>query len=103
MGNMDKLFLIKPNFQDPARGTRKKYFCPPCTLLEGVLSFYPFLREKIEVHYVNYQRPRPEVIKLIGEENQSCPVLIHPDGSFIKDHDQILDYLAANYGIGYAH
>ena len=100
---MDKLFLLKPNFEDPERGTGKKYFCPPCTLMEGILSFYPELREKLEVHYVNYARPRQPIIDLIGEENQSCPVLIHPDGTFIKDHDLILNYLAKKYGIGHAH
>ena len=100
---MEKLFLLKPGFQDVQRGTGKLYFCPPCTLIEGVLSFYPVLREKLEVHYVDFARPRQSIIELIGEENQSCPVLIHADGNFIKDTDLILDYLAKKYGIGYAH
>ena len=100
---MEKLFLIKPNFQDTTRGTGKKYFCPPCTLLEGVLSFYPELREKIEVNYVDFTRPRQTIIDLIGEENQSCPVLILGDGTFINDPDFITDYLAKKYGIGYGH
>lgn len=100
---MDKLFLLKPGFQDPARDTGKSYYCPPCTLIEGVLSFYPELRQKLEVNYVDFKRPRPAIIELIGEENQSCPTLIKPDGTFINDPDFILDYLADTYGIGYSH
>ena len=100
---MEKLFLIKPDFTDAVRNDGKKYFCPPCTLIEGVLSFYPVLREKLEVNYVNFVRPRQAVIQLIGEENQSCPVLICDDGSFINDENKILEYLADKYDIGWAH
>lgn len=100
---MDKLFLLKPDFQDTKRIKGKSYYCPPCTLIEGVLSFYPILREKLEIHYIDYARPRPAIIELIGETNQSCPVLIKPDGTFINNPDFILHYLAETYGIGYPH
>lgn len=100
---MEKLFLIKPGFEDPSRGTGKQYFCPPCTMLEGVLSFFPFLREKLEIHYVDFKRPRQAIIDAIGEANQSCPVLILPDGKFINDPDFIVDYLADKYKIPYGH
>ncbi|MFA9388764.1 MAG: DUF3088 family protein [Prolixibacteraceae bacterium] len=100
---MEKLFLLNPNFQDDTRGAGKSYFCPPCALIEGVLSLYPELRKKLEIHHVDFVRPRPSIIELIGENNQSCPVLIKTDGTFINDPDLILDYLAKKYGIGYAH
>jgi len=100
---MEKLFLLKPDFQDKLRSNETKFFCPPCTLIEGLLSYYPFLREKLEVHYVDFVRPRPSIIELIGEENQSCPVIILNDGTFINDPDKIMVYLAEQYGIGYAH
>ena len=100
---MEKLFLIRPDFQDKDRNDNAKYFCPPCALIEGVLTIYPQLREKMEVQYVNFQRPRPSIIQLIGEENQSCPVLILSDKTFINEPEEILKYFAKAYGIGNAH
>lgn len=100
---MEKLFLIKPGFGDPRRNSAKHYFCPPCTMLEGVLSFYPELREKLDVIYVDFERPRQAIVDLIGEEHQSCPVLILEDGTFINDPDFITDHLAKKYGVPYAH
>jgi len=114
---MTKLFLLKPDFKDPNldRGERN-YFCPHCAVIEGLLSYYPKLTEQMEVEYVEFQRPRQSIIDLIGEENQSCPVLVtdkienHKDlqkaGSglfFINETEQIVAYLTANFGIGNRH
>lgn len=100
---MEKLFLLKPDFQDINRDTKAKYFCPPCTLIEGLLSFYPRLRHELEVHYVDFARPRPAIIDLIGEANQSCPVLVLNDGKFINEPDDIIHYLSEKYHIAQAH
>ena len=100
---MEKLFLLKPGFEDPTRNTGKYYLCPPCTLIEGLLSIYPNLRKKLEVNYINFVKPRKAIIDLIGEENQSCPVLILEDGTFINDPDFIVDYFAKKYGTPYGH
>lgn len=100
---MEKLFLLKPDFQDINRNADAKYFCPPCALIEGVLSFYPQLRNELEVTYVDFMRPRPAIVDLIGEENQGCPVLVLDDGSFLNDADEIIQHLTANHQIGQAH
>lgn len=100
---MEKLFLLKPDFQDVNRGAENKYFCPPCTLIEGLLSFYPRLRNELEVHYVDFVRPRPAIIDLIGEANQSCPVLVLGDGTFINEPDDIIRYLTEKYQIAQPH
>lgn len=100
---MEKLFLLKPDFQDINRKADAKYFCPPCALIEGVLSFYPRLRNELEITYVDFVRPRPAIIELIGEANQSCPVLVLDDGSFLNDADEIIQHLTANHQIGQAH
>jgi hypothetical protein len=100
---MEKLFLLKADFEDLNRADGKKYFCPECSPIEGLLSYYPRLRNEIEVHYVDFTRPRKILVDLIGEENQSCPVLVRPDGSFINDMNQIIDYLTENYKIGHCH
>ncbi|HAH26125.1 MAG TPA: hypothetical protein DCL77_20580 [Prolixibacteraceae bacterium] len=100
---MEKLFLIKPDFQDIKQGADIKFFCPNCALLEGLLSFYPRLRNELQVNYVDFARPRPAIIELIGEANQSCPVLIFEDGTFINEPEDIVRYLIKNHNIGHAH
>ncbi|MBW8331215.1 MAG: DUF3088 domain-containing protein [Prolixibacteraceae bacterium] len=100
---MEKLFLLKPDFQDINRNPETKYFCPPCALIEGILSFYPRLRNELEITYVDFVRPRPAIIELIGAENQGCPVLILEDGSFLNETDEIIQHLTKNHRIGQAH
>jgi hypothetical protein len=112
----DALFLLKPDFQDAGDDTR--YFCPACAFIEGVLGFYPRLRQSIQVTYVDYPRPRPAIVALLGEAHQGCPVLVLADGSetgelegvrehggrrFITGEVAITRYLAARYGIGKPH
>lgn len=110
----DRLYLLKPNFLDQG----KAYFCPGCAQVEGMLSFYPALREKIEVFYIGFPRPRPRLVAEIGEENQGCPKLVIggegdvPQGiavgeangrRFISAPLEICNYLAAAYGVGAPH
>jgi hypothetical protein len=72
-------------------------------LIEGVLSFYPQLRNELEITYVDFVRPRPAIVELIGEDNQGCPVLILEDGSFLNETDEIIQHLTKNHQIGQAH
>ena len=69
----DQLFLLKPDFM---AGPRGPCYCPACATLEGVLAFYPRLREILDVQYVDFPRPRPEVIAAVGAENQGLPSLV---------------------------
>jgi hypothetical protein len=112
----DTLFLLKHDFID---GAGKPFFCPECALINGVLHYYPQLRHQLEVRYVDFPRPRPEVVALVGLANQSCPVLVlgdtpppAPDGvevrvyngrSFVAGAEAIGNYLSAIYGIGRPH
>jgi hypothetical protein len=111
----DRLFLLKPNFMDQGKGP---YFCPGCVVAEGMLSFYPTLRDAIEVNYIDFPRPRKVLVSLIGAENQTCPKLIlggeHlvPEGlivseagqnRFIADPLAICRYLGNAYGVGIPH
>lgn len=109
----DRLYLLNPDWFDDEGGP---WFCPPGAMVEGVLSFYPQLAEKIEITYLNHPRPRAAVIAEVGEPNQSCPLLVldgeldwpHAQTSaetgkrFLQDGD-ILPYLAERYGIGRPH
>lgn len=69
----DKLLLLKPGFMDKDQGP---CYCPACATLEGLLGFYPKLREALDISYLDFARPRAEVIAEIGVENQGLPVLV---------------------------
>jgi len=69
----DQLFLLKPDFKG---GTRGLCYCPACATLEGVLAFYPQLRQVLDIHYVDFPRPRAAVIAAVGAENQGLPLLV---------------------------
>lgn len=116
---MTRLFLLNPGFHDAQLGDSKRYYCPHCAMIEGILQYYPHLKEELGIDYVDFVRPRTAVVELLGEENQGCPVLIiHPeenadmDVSYFKQHEQLLyvnstaliaKFLAAKYGIALPH
>lgn len=113
--NPDQLFVLKADFIDQA----DVYFCPGCAEVLGVLEYYPKLKSHIQVHHVDYPRPRPAIVSLLGEEFQSCPVLVlgtvpegeipgvriqHSNGhAFIDDPREIGWYLSHVYGTGRPH
>lgn len=111
----DQLYLIKHDFQDQG----KTYFCPGCAEIIGLLEYYPELKRNLEIHFVDFARPRPELVALLGEANQGSPVLVlatvpkdppahlkvqHAQGhAFVADPRKIGEYLAHVYGIGLPH
>lgn len=113
---LDRLYLLKPQFMDAGKGP---YFCPGCAQMVGLLEFYPALKQHIEVRWLDFPRPRPELIDLLAEESQSCPVLVlrgAPSGlpsslpiqqakgrRFVEDANEIATYLAHARGIGISH
>lgn len=95
------------------------FFCPGCAQMVGLLEFYPALKEHLEVRYLDFPRPRPELVELLGEENQSCPVLVLKDAPnsppstlslqqakelwFVEGADAIANYLTHVHGTGIPH
>ncbi|MDW7674924.1 MAG: DUF3088 domain-containing protein [Bacillota bacterium] len=112
----DQLYLLKPGFFNQEKGP---FFCPGCAYVEGMLSFYPELRDKIEVHYLDFPRPRQVLVALIGADNQGAPKLVlgdsaeatpedivvhtYNDKKFIADPREICKFLAAKFGVGTPH
>lgn len=112
----DRLYLLKPHFMDQGRGP---YFCPGCAQMVGLVGFYPALKEQLEVRYLDFPRPRAELVELLGEENQSCPLLVLKEAPadpppslplqqarghwFVEGADEISRYLAYARGIGIPH
>ena len=111
----DLLILLKPEFADPAF-SGEIFYCEHCVLLEGVLASFPELSERIDVLRVDWPRPRRDVVDLIGEDNQSLPVLIFAHDAdpslatgtfgelrFANKKEAILEALAQRHGIPRPH
>lgn len=111
----DTLFMLKPGFFKESDGP---FYCGDAVAVEGLLSFFPQLRDAIDVHYIDAPRPRAAIVALIGAENQSAPVLVlgservpadadveirsHQGARFIDAPDQIRRYLSSQYGVARA-
>lgn len=111
----DKLFILKPGFEDPAY-PGQIFYCWHCALMEGVLASFPDLAARLDVERITWPRPRHEVVALVGAENQSLPLLVlaagdtspHQTGiyegrAFIADKDKILAALAERHGFPVPH
>ena len=108
----DQLFLLRPGFKNAGMGP---LYCSDSAPVEGVLSFFPELRKLVDVHYLEFPRPRQELVAALGEQNQGLPVLILADERKIKDADlepessngrsfftdesSIRHYLSTQYGL----
>lgn len=115
MVDRDTLILIKPDFLDPAFPDTR-FYCWHCALLEGVLVSFPALLTRLNILRIEWTKPRQEVICLIGEENQSLPVLIFADDAtdqsgasnfrgrqFVAGKDDILSALSMRHNIPTPH
>jgi hypothetical protein len=111
----DKLFLLKPDFEDPAY-PGQRFYCWHCALMEGVLTSFPDLAKRLDVERIAWPRPRFPIIELVGEENQSVPLLVLAGGgtsvhqtaayqgrAFISDKDKILAALSERHGFPAPH
>lgn len=111
----DRLFLLKPNFEDPAY-PGERFFCWHCALLEGILASFPFLQTKLDVERISWPKPRRVVVEVLGEHNQSLPLLLlandaPPDLAtgefrgqrFVAGKDAILAVLSRRYAIPVPH
>lgn len=106
----DTLFIIKAPFEDVTLGGT--WFCTACATMEGALLANPHWGARIDVKRMPFPRPRRDIIALVGEENQSMPVLVLADSSsapaeakrsaegraFLDEPKEITRYLAAAYG-----
>ena len=112
----DQLFLLRPDWIDQDR----PWFCMACAAVEGFLGYYPAVRDRLDITYVPYERPRHPVVDLLGEARQNLPTLIlagpfeHPDlregdlqsanGLWCATNEgPITRVLAARYGVSPPH
>lgn len=111
----DRLFLLQASFEDPAYpGSR--FYCWHCALMEGLLAIFPEHLRLLEVERIPWPRPRQRVVSLLGEENQSLPLLLlaatapkgletgrFGDHRFVTGKDEILYALSVRYGLPKSH
>lgn len=110
MDGRDTLFLLRPGFADPAYPGRT-FYCWHCALIEGVLASFPALAKHLDVERIDWARPRQALIRVVGEANQSLPLLLLAPGEtsahqtgvyggrgFIADKDGILAALSERHG-----
>ncbi len=107
----DTLYVLRPGFEDQGQS----WFCPYSSQVIGMLTYYPHLRETVDVVELGFEKPRQPVAELIGESNQSLPVLLLGDAApeavpgvniatasgrrFVSKTIEILRYLAATHGV----
>jgi hypothetical protein len=108
----DQLYLMQPGFMNAGLGP---FYCGDSVSVEGMLGFFPELRDKIDVHYIAFPRPRQPLVYTLGENHQSVPVLIlgdepAPGGAlpeprksgarrFYDDEKKIRQFLSAKFGL----
>lgn len=106
----DTLFLFRPGFDE--KGT--KYFCPFSAQVNGFLTYYPMVRETLDVIELDYARPREPLATLLGPDHQAAPILVlgaapvevphvklHEAGGhwYVEKTLEILRYLAATRSV----
>jgi len=73
----DTLFLLAPGFFDNDR----REYCPECAEISGLLSYFPAIKESLEIYYQPIAKPRMEMVGLLGDKNQNCPTLVLAENS----------------------
>lgn len=68
----DLLFLLPPGFFDNDR----REYCPECAEMWGLLSWFPAIRESLEITYVPIEKPRAVMSDILGDKNQNAPTLV---------------------------
>jgi hypothetical protein len=101
VSSRDRLYLLEPEFADPALPDRI-FYCKDCMTIEGLLAAFPDRAAAIDVIHVAWPRPRAEVVEAIGEANQNLPALVW-DGGFANEIEALLAALHARHGFPERH
>jgi hypothetical protein len=80
----DQLYLLRPGFHNAGLGP---LYCGDSLPVEGMLSFFPQLRTLLDVHYLEFPRPRAVLVSALGEGFQAIPVLILANESRLADEE----------------
>lgn len=81
----DTLFLLAPGFEDKDR----REYCPECAEIWGVLSYFPAIKEAIDIRYEPLVHPRPGLAALLGEGAWNSPTLVLAEGADAGPHAEV--------------
>ncbi|AJP74317.1 DUF3088 family protein [Sphingomonas hengshuiensis] len=98
----DTLFLLDPDWADPALGGARHFYCKECMIVEGLLATFPDRAAKLNVVRLPWPRPRAAVVAALGEANQNLPALVW-DGGFANEIEGLLAALATRHGFPERH
>lgn len=111
----DRLYLLDPQFEDPAYPGRS-FYCRDCVTIDGLLARFPDKASELEVIRIPYPRPRDAVIAVVGDAHQNLPLLVlgagadaalsdgrHGDTRFVSDFRALLHALHIRHGFPEAH
>lgn len=89
----DILFLLPPGFED----NNRREFCPECAEIWGLISWYPAIREALDIRYQPIAKPRTDMVTMIGNDNQNCPTLVLRDGVEAGSHASVKNANGARF------
>ncbi|MEN2747909.1 DUF3088 family protein [Sphingomonas sp. T9W2] len=111
----DRLYLLDPQFEDPALPGRS-FYCRDCVTIDGLLARFPDKASELQVIRIPYSSPRDAVIAVVGEAHQNLPLLVlgagadaaladgrHGDTRFVSDFKGLLHALHLRHGFPEAH
>ena len=95
------LYLFKRDFVDAG----KRYFCPHCLRVEGLMALFPEIRHAIEVRYVDFTKPRGQLAEWVGDDSLSAACSQRaPTGTVhINRTNDILSYLIERFKLPQIH
>ncbi len=100
------LYLLAPGFEaNGFKGNGRREYCPECAEMWGVLSYFPAIKEAVEICYQPIDRPRQDMVEKLGVAHQNCPTLVLPKGANIPEGVRVksangYDFLPSARGIG---
>ena len=110
----DTLFVLRPGFADKG----STHFCPFSAQVVGFLTYYPQVRDSVDVIELDFAKPREPLATLLGPDHQSAPMLVLggprvdvPDVKikesgghwYVEKTIEILRYLAATRSLPLPH
>lgn len=90
----DILFVLSPDFEDPALPNRR-FFCPESAMLQGLLA--DAMPPGLDLVRLPFERPRTALLPHVGEGDQSLPLLVLADGQLIRGGQAIAQVLAERH------
>jgi hypothetical protein len=102
----DTVYVLRPGFEEEGH----RWFCPYSAQVIGFLTYYPHVRDTIELVELAFPRPRHPLVDLLGPDHQAAPMLVihgapaRVEGvvlgearghTYVEKTVQILRYLAA--------